>query len=243
MTGEGHVPTSKSWDGALICLVKIFGSVLFLQTVLFEESLSQLAHRKAPSFSPSAVGKVPGDTEPCPRLFYGKRPSLSATVLVEDGGNDLHGMGLVSFRALSHPLCDFLRRVAFGKGAGVRRYEHVRCSLVALMGSPSLLIDTVMRLSTPSWSLQLNGAHSRSALIFFPSMEPCCSIPQELRHVFSMVSYIASSLNILALLCMMCWFFLNFFMVYTPLYHSDIGGGLQNLTPLILSFSCSLPHS
>jgi hypothetical protein len=44
--------------------------------------------------------------------------------------------------------------------------------------------------------------------------------------------------------CMMCWLFLNFFMVYTPMYHSVIGGGLQILTPLIFPFfSVSCPRT
>jgi len=210
--------------------------------VLFEESLSQLAHRKSFSLFIFSCGESPRRYRACPRLFHGKRPPLSTTVLVEDGGNDLHGMGFVSFRAPSHPLCDFPRRVSFDKGAGVRRYEHACCSLVASMRSPSLLIETVMRLLTPSWSFQLNGAHSRSSLLFFPFLEPRRS---KASLVYPLVKgellFFSSGILILPF-CMMCWLFLNFFMVYTPMYHNVMGGGLQNLTPLIFAF-LSVPCS
>ena len=174
---------SDHWSGALTYTPSIFFGRLFSVNSVVRRIAIAACAQKGFSLFIFSCGESPRRYRACPRLFYGKRPPLSATVLVEDGGNDLHGMGFVSFCAPSHPLCDFPRRVSFDKGAGVRRYEHVRCSLVASMRSPSLLIETVMRLSTPSWSFQLNGAHSRSSLLFFPSLEPRCS-KAFLVHVF-----------------------------------------------------------
>jgi hypothetical protein len=233
---------SDHWGGALTHTRSIFFGQLFSVNSVVRRIAIAACAQKSFSLFVFSCGESPRRYRACPRLFYGKRPPLSATVLVEDGGNDLHGMGVVSFRAPSHPLCDFPRRVSFDKGAGVRRYEHVRCSLVASMRSPSLLIETVMRLSTPSWSFQLNGAHSRSSLLFFPYLEPRRS-KAFLVHVFvNGELFVPLSLGILMPpFCMMCWLFLNFFMVYTPMYHSVIGGVLQILTPLIfpfLSVSC-----
>jgi hypothetical protein len=144
------------------------------------------------------------------------------------------GWGL--YRSVLHPIPSVTFPDGFPstKGAGVRRYEHVRCSLVASMRSPSLLIETVMRLSTPSWSFQLNGAHSRSSLLFFPSLEPRRSKSSLVHALVNGELFV--HLSLISPFYVMRWLFLNFFMVYTPMYHSVIGGGLHILTPLIFPF-------
>ena len=67
--------------------LKLFSHLRNLSTknfVLSEESLSQLAHRKASGFSHLSCGESPRRNRECLRPFHGKRPALSTTVLVED---------------------------------------------------------------------------------------------------------------------------------------------------------------
>ena len=100
--------------------------------------------------------------------------------------------------------------------------------------SSSLLIDTVIRLSTWLPGLQLNGAHSHSALNssdIFSSLEPCCSTLLE----FS--KHKDGEQLILYLLFYDVLDFLNFFRENTLDYGRR--GGLQNVdTSDTFHFAC-----
>jgi hypothetical protein len=107
---------------------------LFLTEILpipsapFEESLSQLTHRKlfASSFR---CGESPRRHRACQRMIYGKQPSLGTAVPFVDGENDLRRPLLALSPSL--PLCRLSRRLAPGEGRGfakIRAFPLLGCS-------------------------------------------------------------------------------------------------------------------
>lgn len=136
--------------------VSVFRAPLQLRNKIFVEGFSTIctarrivvAAHTQDSFSLSrfSCGESPRRYRACPRLFYGKQPALSTTVLVEDGEKDLpESLGLVP-GSLSFTLSFFFdggpsikARVCEDMSISVARRFHPRMD-------SSLLIDIVIRL-------------------------------------------------------------------------------------------------